>query len=143
MSWWRMETFTTSQGVRVVNDAYNANPESMAAALKARAGDGAGVRLIAVLGHMAELGPDRRRGAREDRGARRPGPRRSPVTVGAQARVIAIAGVREGVEPENVAAYDDADDALADVRGHVREGDVVLVKGSRVAGLEALAETLR
>ena len=57
--------------------------------------------------------------------------------------MIAIAGVREGVEPENVAAYDDADDALADVRGHVREGDVVLVKGSRVAGLEALAETLR
>ena len=54
---WRMETFTTAEGIRVVNDAYNANPESMAAALRAArwmAGEG---HLIAVLGTMAELGP--------------------------------------------------------------------------------------
>src|SRR6186997_435880 len=53
---WRMQTSGTSTGVRVVNDAYNANPESVAAALKTgrwMAGDG---RLIAVLGQMAELG---------------------------------------------------------------------------------------
>ena len=44
--------------------------------------------------------------------------------------------MREGVEPENVAGYDDADAALEDVRAHARAGDVVLVKASRVAGLE-------
>jgi UDP-N-acetylmuramoyl-tripeptide--D-alanyl-D-alanine ligase len=65
------------------------------------------------------------------------------IAVGEQARLIAVAGVREGVEPENVAAYDDVAGALADVRAHAREGDVVLCKGSRVAGLETLAEALR
>jgi UDP-N-acetylmuramoyl-tripeptide--D-alanyl-D-alanine ligase len=143
VSHWRMETFTTSRGVRVVNDAYNANPESMAAALKAARVMADDARLIAVLGHMAELGPiaDEEHERVGELAARIRVDRL--VTVGRLARAIAIAGAREGVEPENVAAYDDADDALADVRAHVREGDVVLVKGSRVAGLETLAEALR
>jgi UDP-N-acetylmuramoyl-tripeptide--D-alanyl-D-alanine ligase len=143
MSRWRMETFTTSQGVRVVNDAYNANPESMAAALKAARVMADDARLIAVLGHMAELGPiaDEEHERVGELAARIRVDRL--VTVGRLARAIAIAGAREGVEPENVAAYDDPGDALADVRAHVREGDVVLVKGSRVAGLETLAEALR
>jgi len=140
---WRMETFTTDDGVRVVNDAYNANPESMAAALRAArwmAGEG---HLIAVLGTMAELGPiaaeqHERIGElaariRVDR----------LITVGAAARPIAEAGIREGVEPENVAAYDDSDEVLDDVRRSARPGDLVLFKGSRVVGLERLAEALR
>ena len=140
---WRMETFTTSDGIRVVNDAYNANPESMAAALRAArwmAGEG---HLIAVLGTMAELGPiaskeHERIGElaariRVDR----------LIAVGRSARSIADAGLREGVEPDNVASYDDPDDALDDVRRSARAGDLVLFKGSRVAGLERLAEALR
>ena len=59
------------------------------------------------------------------------------------AKTIAVAGVREGVEPDAVARYDDAEGALADVLAHTRSGDLVLVKGSRVAGLETLAEALR
>ena len=51
--------------------------------------------------------------------------------------------MREGVEPENVAAYERPEDALEDVRAHARAGDVVLFKASRVAGLERLAEALR
>jgi len=64
------------------------------------------------------------------------------VTIGAEAKAIAVASVREGVEPGNVADYDDLDAVLADVIAAVREGDVVLVKGSRVAGLEHLAARL-
>ena len=56
---------------------------------------------------------------------------------------IAVAGVREGVEPDDVASYPDPDAALADVRAHAGPGDLVLVKASRVAGLERLAEALR
>jgi UDP-N-acetylmuramoyl-tripeptide--D-alanyl-D-alanine ligase len=143
VSRWRMETFTTAEGVRVVNDAYNANPESMAAALKAARLMARDARLIAVLGHMAELGPiapeeHERLGALA---ARLPVDRL--VTVGEEARMIAVAGEREGVEPDDVAAYDDALGALEDVRRTARPGDVVLVKGSRVVGLEALAEALR
>ena len=139
---WRMETTRTSTGVRVLNDAYNANPESVAAALKTArwmAGDG---RLIAVLGEMAELGAiaadeHERIGElaarlRVDR----------LITIGPAAKAIAVAGVREGVEPDNVAHYDDADAALLDVLAVAQDGDVVLVKGSRVAGLERLAARL-
>jgi UDP-N-acetylmuramoyl-tripeptide--D-alanyl-D-alanine ligase len=143
VSHWRMETFTTDRGVRVINDAYNANPESMAAALKAARVMARDSRLIAVLGHMAELGPiageeherlgDLAARLRIDR----------VVAVGPLAEPIAVAALREGVEPDNVAAYDDPADALADVRAHARAGDVVLFKGSRVAGLERLAEALR
>ncbi|MET0800482.1 MAG: UDP-N-acetylmuramoyl-tripeptide--D-alanyl-D-alanine ligase [Actinomycetota bacterium] len=143
VSRWRMETFTTADGVRVVNDAYNANPESMAAALKAARVMAGGARLIAVLGHMAELGPIARQQHERlgELAARLPVDRL--LTVGEPARVIAVAGAREGVEPDAVASYDDALGALADVRRTARPGDVVLVKGSRVVGLEALAEALR
>jgi UDP-N-acetylmuramoyl-tripeptide--D-alanyl-D-alanine ligase len=143
VSRWRMETFTTAAGVLVLNDAYNANPESTAAALRTArwmAGEG---RLVAVLGEMAELGSisvdehDRvgelAARIRVDR----------LLTVGEAARAIARAAVREGMEPGEVASYDDPAEALEDVRSWARPGDLVLCKGSRVAGLETLAEALR
>jgi UDP-N-acetylmuramoyl-tripeptide--D-alanyl-D-alanine ligase len=140
---WRMETFTSAAGLRVVNDAYNANPESTAAALKASRWMAGHARLIAVLGTMAELGPVAERehdriGAlvariRVDR----------LITIGEPARTIAAAALREGMEPENVASCATVADALRDVREHARHGDVVLCKGSRVVGLERLAEALR
>ncbi len=143
ISRWRMETFVTAGGIRVINDAYNANPESMAAALKAARVMARDSRLIAVLGHMAELGPIA--GEEHDRLGDLAARLRIDrvVAVGTLAEPIAVSAVREGVEPDNVAAYDDPADALADVRAHARPGDVVLFKGSRVAGLERLAEALR
>ena len=143
VSQWRMETFTTPAGVRVVNDAYNANPESMTAALRAArwmAGEG---HLIAVLGTMAELGPI---AAREHERIGELAARIRVdrlIVVGASARSIVDAGLREGVEPDNVACYENPDQALEDVRRSARPGDLVLFKGSRVAGLERLAEALR
>ncbi|MBA3362912.1 MAG: UDP-N-acetylmuramoyl-tripeptide--D-alanyl-D-alanine ligase [Actinobacteria bacterium] len=143
VSRWRMETFTTAAGVRVLNDAYNANPESTAAALRTArwmAGQG---RLIAVLGEMAELGAisveehdrvgDLAARIRVDR----------LLTVGEIARVIARAAIREGMESDDVASYDDPAEALDDVRRSAASGDLVLCKGSRVTGLETLAEALR
>lgn len=143
ISHWRMETFMTADGVRVINDAYNANPESMAAALKtARVMAGKG-RLLVVLGHMAELGPiaDEQHERLGELAARLRVDRL--IAVGQAAKLIAVAGLREGVEPENVTSFDDPADALADVREHARSGDVVLFKGSRVAELEGIAEALR
>ncbi|GBC87608.1 UDP-N-acetylmuramoyl-tripeptide--D-alanyl-D-alanine ligase [bacterium HR12] len=143
VSAWRMETFTTAAGVRVVNDAYNANPESMAAALKAARWMAREGRLVAVLGHMAELGPISL--AEHERLGElvvRIGVDRL-VTVGEQARAIHRAAVREGMEPEAAVAVDGPEEAVRELRGWLRAGDVVLVKGSRVAGLEAVAEALR
>jgi UDP-N-acetylmuramoyl-tripeptide--D-alanyl-D-alanine ligase len=143
VSRWRMETFTTDAGVRVLNDAYNANPESTAAALRTARWIAGEARLIAVLGEMAELGPisaeehDRvgslAARVRVDR----------LITVGNAAHAVARAALREGMEPQDVATYETAAEALEDVRGSSRAGDLVLCKGSRVAALESIAEALR
>ncbi len=143
VSAWRMETFTTAAGTTILNDAYNANPESMAAGLKtarwiARAG-----RLAAVLGHMAELGPiafdeHERLGELVVRiGVER------LVTVGDEAEAIARAAIREGLLPGDVAVCANAAEAVTDIESWARDGDVVLIKGSRVVGLERVAEALR
>ena len=143
ISAWRMETLTTREGVRVLNDAYNANPESMAAGLKAARWMARDGRLAAVLGHMAELGP-----ISFDEHERlgelivRVGVERL-ITVGEPARAILRSAVREGQLPEDAADYDEPAQAVDDLRAWMRPGDVVLVKGSRVAGLERVAEALR
>jgi UDP-N-acetylmuramoyl-tripeptide--D-alanyl-D-alanine ligase len=143
ISRWRMETFSTEAGVVVINDAYNANPESMAAALKAARRMASGARLTAVLGHMAELGPvSFEEHERLGELVVRMGVERL-VTVGEEARAIARAAIREGQLLEDVASYDEPAEAAADVRAWVRSGDVVLLKGSRVAALERVAEALR
>jgi UDP-N-acetylmuramoyl-tripeptide--D-alanyl-D-alanine ligase len=139
----RMDTYEAAGGWRIVDDAYNANPASMAAALKTvRSMSGPG-RVIAVLGHMAELG----RIAPEEH--ERVGELVARlgidelVTVGPEARLIAVGAEREGVEPERIHRCKDAGEALAVVRSMVRPGDLVLVKASRVASLDALAASLR
>jgi UDP-N-acetylmuramoyl-tripeptide--D-alanyl-D-alanine ligase len=143
VSRWRMESFTTEDGVRVVNDAYNANPESMAAGLRAARWMARAGRLAAVLGHMAELGPIS--SEEHDRLGElvvRLGVDRL-ITVGRVARTVAGAALREGAVPDSVVSVDTPAEAAVDVRAWARAGDVVLVKGSRVAGLERVAEALR
>jgi UDP-N-acetylmuramoyl-tripeptide--D-alanyl-D-alanine ligase len=143
VSRWRMETFTTTAGVRVLNDAYNANPESTAAALRTArwmAGEG---HLIAVLGEMAELGPISE--DEHDRVGELAARIRVDrlITVGGAAVVIARAAIREGMEPADVAIYDTPDEALDDIRRSAAPGDLIVFKGSRLAGLETVAEALR
>jgi len=143
ISSWRMETFVDPNGVVVVNDAYNANPMSMAAALKTARWMARGSRLVVVLGTMAELGAaSLEEHERIGELAARLGVERV-ILVGREAEAIAVAAIREGVEPENVALYEDPAQALDDVMRWAGSGDVVLFKASRVVGLEKLAEAMR
>jgi UDP-N-acetylmuramoyl-tripeptide--D-alanyl-D-alanine ligase len=142
MSSGRMEVFESADGIRVVNDAYNANPTSLAAALRAArwmAGTG---RCIAVLGHMAELGPI---SAAEHERAGELVARLGIdllVVVGREADLIAVGAAREGVEPERILRSEGPDEALHVIRSVARPGDLVLIKASRVARLDRLAEAL-
>ena len=138
---WRMEVERRPDGVTVVNDAYNANPESMRAALAALAGLPA-ARRIAVLGGMAELGPD---GAAEHErlGAHAVATGADLVVavgadaVGIAAGATAARGTDEGAVhvPDRAAARELLSELL-------RPGDVVLVKASRAYRLELLAADL-
>ncbi len=139
----RMEVFRTLDGLRVVNDAYNANPVSMAAALKAARWMARGSACVAVLGEMAELGAtSEEEHERLGEIVARLGIERL-VAVGEAARRIAAGAIREGVEPDRVETCDTIEDALGAVRRVAQPGDVVLVKASRRAGLERVAEALR
>jgi UDP-N-acetylmuramoyl-tripeptide--D-alanyl-D-alanine ligase len=142
LSRWRMEVSRRPDGVTVVNDAYNANPESMRAALAALAGLPAH-RRIAVLGAMGELGPGA--DAEHDRLGRDAAAAGIDllVVVGADAVGIAqgatAAGRRAGEESVHVPDRAAARELLS---GVLRPGDVVLVKASRSYGLEVLAADL-
>jgi UDP-N-acetylmuramoyl-tripeptide--D-alanyl-D-alanine ligase len=124
----RMEVFETAGGVRVIDDAYNANPASMAAALRtarSMAGDG---RCVVVLGGMAELGPIA--GEEHERVGEllvRLGIDRL-VAVGEDAEAIATAAEREGLEPDRIVRSGSVDEAIAVLKGVTRRGDLVLVK---------------
>lgn len=130
---WRMEVTRRPDGVVVVNDAYNANPESMRAALAAVQGM-SGTRRIAVLGAMGELGTDA-----ESEHARLGVDAAAAVdlvvAVGPDAAAIAAAREESVHVPDRAAARQ----LLAEV---LRPGDVVLVKASRSYGLELLAADL-
>ena len=141
---WRMEVTERPDGVTVVNDAYNANPESMRAALKALAvmSRGKSRRTWAVLGPMAELG-DTARDAHFELGRHvvRLDVSRL-VVVGADAGGIHAGAVLEGSWGEESVHVDTVDDAVALLAEELAPGDVVLVKASRSAGLERVAAAL-
>lgn len=142
---WRMAVQTRPDGVTVVNDAYNANPDSMRAALDAVAAMSRGAqdgrrgprRVWAVLGEMLELGES---AAQEHR------------AIGAHAAQLGIdhvLAVGDGVARELAAGAQgrgekvaDAAAALTWLRGRVEPGDVVLVKASRAVGLEVVGEQM-
>jgi UDP-N-acetylmuramoyl-tripeptide--D-alanyl-D-alanine ligase len=122
---WRMELHRTRAGAVVLNDAYNANPTSMEAALRSLAALTAR-RRVAVVGVMAELGPD---GPAEHR------------RIAALARDLGIELLAVDAPDYGVPVVHGLD-AVLDRLGVPGDGDAVLVKGSRVAGLEALATRL-
>jgi UDP-N-acetylmuramoyl-tripeptide--D-alanyl-D-alanine ligase len=142
VSRWRMEVTELDDGVTVVNDAYNANPESMAAALRTLAVLAAQRRSIAVLGYMAELGGEAR--AEHEAVGRLAADTgvATLVIVGEDAAPIADGARGAPGWDGEVLRVSDAAEAAAVLRGRLRPKDVVMVKGSRVAGLEHVAERL-
>ena len=131
---WRMELAESAGGVVVLNDAYNANPASMDAALRALAQLGVDGRRIAVLGDMRELGT-------HSAGGRLAGELGTDVVIGVGAGGAEIAGAARH-DVRDVRTVVDADEAATTVLGLVRPGDAVLVKASRALGLQTVAERL-
>jgi UDP-N-acetylmuramoyl-tripeptide--D-alanyl-D-alanine ligase len=126
---WRSEERELPGGGLLINDSWNANPVAMEAALEHLRDRADGRRTVAILGEMAELGPDAPRFHEE---------------VGRAAEnldvVIGVGELAKGYGPDAWAA--DAAEAVALARELVQPGDAVLVKGSRSVGLEVVAQEL-
>ncbi|KUH38884.1 MULTISPECIES: UDP-N-acetylmuramoyl-tripeptide--D-alanyl-D-alanine ligase [Streptomyces] len=148
LSRWRMEVTERPDGVTIVNDAYNANPESMRAALRALAAMGEaararGGRTWAVLGLMAELGDEAL--AEHDavgRLAVRLNVGKLVAVGGREASWLQLGAYNEGSWGEESVHVSDAQAAIDLLRSELRPGDVVLVKASRSVGLERVAQAL-
>ncbi|MFC7309142.1 UDP-N-acetylmuramoyl-tripeptide--D-alanyl-D-alanine ligase [Streptomyces monticola] len=143
LSRWRMEVTERPDGVTVVNDAYNANPESMRAALRALAAMGKGRRTWAVLGQMAELGDEAL--AEHDavgRLAVRLNVSKLVAVGGREASWLQLGAYNEGSWGEESVHVSDTQAAVDLLRSELRPGDVVLVKASRSVGLEQVALAL-
>jgi UDP-N-acetylmuramoyl-tripeptide--D-alanyl-D-alanine ligase len=140
---WRMEVTDRPDGVTVINDAYNANPESMRAGLEALAAISRGKRRAwAVLGGMAELGEATGPAHAEiGRLAARLGVAHL-VAVGGDARADGYQAGHRAESGEESIVVPDVPAALRALRERLRPGDVVLVKASRAAGLERVAAGL-
>ncbi|MEU1720971.1 UDP-N-acetylmuramoyl-tripeptide--D-alanyl-D-alanine ligase [Actinomadura sp. ATCC 39365] len=153
---WRMEVTDRPDGVTVVNDAYNANPDSMRAAFDMFGVMGQERRRFAVIAALRELGEEsaalnaelgRLAGGSGLTGLVVVGPDAGPVLEGANEAASAAAGPPGGGGPyapqmTRIVHVPDAEAAAAALAGLLRPGDAVLVKGPRAMGLERTAELL-
>lgn len=138
----RMQAFVTAGGVHVINDAYNASPASMRAAIATLSGISLADRRVAVLGDMAELG------SLTELAHFRIGEEIARlridylITIGDRAKRIADGAKAEGMGPSRVMSFEAVDDASRKLKELLQPRDAVLVKASRVMGLEKIVEEL-
>lgn len=142
-SHWRMERIELPNGVTLINDAYNANPESMRSALRALAMIGRNRRTWAVLGEMRELGDE---SMAEHDAIGRLAVRLDIshlVAIGPAGKIMQIAATNEGSWGDESTHVPDVEAAVEYVTSRWQPGDVVLVKASQSIHLERVAEALR
>ncbi|YCH09457.1 UDP-N-acetylmuramoyl-tripeptide--D-alanyl-D-alanine ligase [Arthrobacter sp. alpha11c] len=139
---WRMERTERADGVTIINDAYNANPESMRAALRTLADLGQGRRTWAVLGAMLELGED---SIREHTAVGTQVVRLNIsrlVVVGREARALYISAIQEGSWGDECSFTETAEEAYELLQRELQPGDLVLFKSSNGVGLRHLGDRI-
>jgi UDP-N-acetylmuramoyl-tripeptide--D-alanyl-D-alanine ligase len=129
-------------GVTLLNDAYNANPNSMRAALETISSLPKPGRRVAVLGEMRELGESSAKYHREIGEFAATCGLDLLVCVGEGGAAIAEGARSGGLSQDSVKTYADATTAAGQLKGSFREGDVVLLKGSRGVKLEEVAAAM-
>jgi UDP-N-acetylmuramoyl-tripeptide--D-alanyl-D-alanine ligase len=135
----RLISVHTKSGALILDDTYNASPESMLAALNLL-NDLVG-RKVAVLGDMLELGQYERRG-HEMVGIRAAEVVDELVTVGERGKIIAQAAWEAGLPAERITAFDNADQAVQYLKPSLRSDDIVLVKGSNLMKMDHIVSAL-
>jgi UDP-N-acetylmuramoyl-tripeptide--D-alanyl-D-alanine ligase len=126
--------------ITFINDAYNANPQSMTAALNEYGEMKVHGRKIFICGDMLELGSHAERLHKEIGVKVAQSGVDVLLTVGKLSRYVAESASAQGMAEENIMCYDSLDEMLASVVYCLKEGDTILIKGSRQIGLEGVLE---
>jgi UDP-N-acetylmuramoyl-tripeptide--D-alanyl-D-alanine ligase len=133
----RMNIITTDDGLKIIDDCYNANPDSTAAAIRVLAQMGNG-RTIAVLGDMLELGNYSEWGHRYIGQIAKREAIDILVCVGQNAAFIGKEAIKQGMPDSHVRHFGSNKDAIEYLKASIRFGDTILVKGSRGMGMEEI-----
>jgi len=139
----RMEVLPLEGGAILINDAYNANPASMEAAVETLAEVKGRGKAVAVLGDMLELG------GFEEEAHRRLGEKIGELSIdfllclGEAAPTVVTSAIRKGLKPERAKVVESHSEAVSLLNRILQKGDWILVKGSRRMAMEKVAEALR
>lgn len=139
----RMNILHLDSGIRLIDDTYNASPQSVEAAVGVLKDLGCGARKIAVLGDMLELGDWSREAHRNVGSAIYDNGIDYLATLGEQARHIADGAVEAGMKPGNICSFHDIDRLNEFLGTFVQKGDVILIKGSRGMKMEQIVQFLK
>lgn len=137
----RLEIIETGR-LKIINDAYNASPASVKAALQTLIELAGKRRTVALLGNMLELGPRSAEGHREVGETAARLKLDCLVTVGDLAAAASEGAIDAGLDVERVFHCDDNSGAIKILKGLLQDGDVVLVKGSRGMKMEQIVQYL-
>ena len=138
----RMEFIPLKGGINLINDAYNANPRSMELALETVAEMKKRGRAVAVLGDMLELGDFAEEAHREIGKKVKECSIDLLVALGEEAPILIESAVRHGLEPEKAIVAETHLEVLSILEQMIREGDWILVKGSRRMAMEKVVQGL-
>ncbi|MDI6821724.1 MAG: UDP-N-acetylmuramoyl-tripeptide--D-alanyl-D-alanine ligase [Actinomycetota bacterium] len=142
LSGMRMQLLTTPKGITILNDAYNANPTSMRAALIALGDIKSQSRKIAVLGDMLELGEITDVSHFELGKFVKEVGVNTLITVGERSKRIAEGALQSGMDSKEVISCDTSTEAARILNRMLEQGDIVLIKASRAMKLEEVADSL-
>ncbi len=135
----RLVAVRTTTGALILDDTYNASPESMLAAINLL--DEMDGRKLAVLGDMLELGPYEKQG-HEMVGLRTAQVAKILITLGPRAHMIADAARRAGMKPSNIFEFEEAEPIVDWLNKHLTSNDAVLIKGSHGLRMDRITAAL-
>lgn len=135
----RLVAVRSKTGALILDDTYNASPESMLAALNLL--DEMDGRKVAVLGEMLELGPYEKQG-HEIVGMRAAQVAKTLITLGARAHMLADAARRAGMKPANIIEFETSEPIVDWLNTHLTSGDAVLIKGSHGLRMDRITAAL-
>jgi UDP-N-acetylmuramoyl-tripeptide--D-alanyl-D-alanine ligase len=130
-------------GIKIINDAYNANPFSMEKALQTLRGIKTGGRKIAVLGDMLELGEKSLEFHKKIGEEVKECNIDFLFTFGELSRAIALGALENGIDKKNVFSFQDKKRLIENLLEMMKPGDLILFKGSRKMGLEEIVNDLK